>query len=133
MRFSNRQAASHVLEECLKELKIEELIDRGYKEFCENERKRFAAGVAGPNPQKLAKDYEAQTQALNPGGEGNSSRRSKATGGKTGQSPGSTRQSTTSSFQRGNPSRPQRSKGSCCRITLQIFGKHRGFPRCERQ
>jgi archaellum component FlaC len=64
--LSINRFADKVLEEGLKEMEKEELIDQGYKEFCENERKRFAAGAAGPNPRKLAKDYEALSQALNP-------------------------------------------------------------------
>jgi len=57
--FTLNRKADKVLESALKELGYDELIDRGYQDFVENEKKRYATAIAGRDGKDLKKIIDA--------------------------------------------------------------------------
>lgn len=53
--FSLNRKADEVVEVALVEMGFTELVDRGFREYVENEKKRYAAAIAGRDPKDIKK------------------------------------------------------------------------------
>lgn len=53
--FTLNRKADEVLEEAIRDLGFAGLVARGYREFVENEKKRYAAALAGRDPKEIEK------------------------------------------------------------------------------
>jgi len=53
--FTLNRKADEVVEVALVEMGFAELVDRGYREYVENEKKRYAAAIAGRDPKDIKK------------------------------------------------------------------------------